>query len=121
MQWKLFTIKDEEEIKNYTKEEMLENYFRILKNISLDEEVVKMVWTKEMDDYFWNMAQDTRARKEGYQKGMEAGLKKGLKKELKKQKDIIMKMHQENLSFETISKCMDLSIDEIKEIIKNNG
>lgn len=61
------------------------------------------------------------AREEGLKEGIEEGLKEGLKKgleegERKKQKEIAIKMINENISIENISKITGLTTDEIKKL-----
>lgn len=53
----------------------------------------------------------------GIKQGLEQGLEKGLEQGLEKQKEMILRMHQENIPIETIVKISSLSVSEVEKII----
>ena len=112
--WKLFTIHCFDELKYYQKDKMLTRYFDNLVNISSNEEVRKMVWRKELDDYFWETTHYESAEKRGLEDGMKKGLEQGLEQN---KKAMIKNMFKNNLSINTIAKCAEISVDEVKSIL----
>ena len=71
-----------------------------------------------------------KARKEGLKKGLKEGLQQGIQQGLEqgleqgsllKQKEVVLNMHKENLSLETISKYSGISINEVKKIINQKN
>ena len=70
--------------------------------------------------YFPLTAEEVRKMDEEYfiKQGIEKGIKKGTEK---KQKEMILKMYQENIPIETISKISSLSISEVEEIINEKA
>ena len=60
------------------------------------------------------------ARREGLKEGKEEGIKEGIKEgKLETQKEMVIKMHENNISLELISKTSGLSEQEILNIINN--
>ena len=59
---------------------------------------------------------------EGHAEGLAEGHAEGLAEgRLEAQQDLIISMHKDNISIETISKYINLSLDEIKKIIKEKS
>ena len=104
--WKLFTIKNKQELNLFTEnEKLLKNYHKKLTILSLDKEYRdKVMWDETIEK---NLEEQ-----EAYAVGLERGKEKG-------KKETIINMYQNGISLELISKCINLSIDEVKEIINN--
>ena len=104
--WKLFTIKNKQELNLFTEnEKLLKNYHKKLTILSLDKEYRdKVMWDETIEK---NLEEQ-----EAYAVGLERGKEKG-------KKETIINMYRNGISLELISKCINLSIDEVKEIINN--
>lgn len=116
--WKLFTIHQVEELREYQNDEMLKRYFDELVKLSSNEEIKKMVWSKELDDYFWETTHVQpiieRAKEKAIKEAQEQ-VREGIEQ---KEKEIILNMHQQNFSNDIIAKCLNLSTEKIEKIIK---
>ena len=104
--WKLFTIKNKQELNLFTEnEKLLKNYHKKLTILSLDKEYRdKVMWDETIEK---NLEEQ-----EAYAVGLERGKEKG-------KKETIINMYRNGISLELISKCINLSIDEVKVIINN--
>lgn len=112
--WKLFTIKNKEELNLFTEnEKLLRNYHKKLTILSLDKEYRdKVMW----DETIEKNLEEQEAYAVGLERGKEAGIEEG---KIENQKEVIINMYQNGISLELISECANLSIDEVKEIINN--
>ena len=54
------------------------------------------------------------AKEEGLEQGLEQGIERGINQ---KQEEVIFNLYQMGLSFDMIAKAVDLSIDEVKNIL----
>ncbi len=55
---------------------------------------------------------------EKLKEGLEEGIEQGIKQ---KENEIVISMHQNNLTEETIAKYVNLTVDEVKKIIDKNS
>ena len=55
------------------------------------------------------------AKEEGIEQGLEQGIERGI---TQKQEEVIFNLYQMGLSFDMIAKAVNLSIDEVKEILE---
>ena len=127
---KLLTIKDKKELKEFTSnEKLLNDYFNKMDRLSQNEEYCKMVWDERIDEKLRNidaynggkMVGIDEGKKEGIIEGKREGIIEGKKEGIiEGKKEVIIKMYKDNLSVETISKYVDLSIEEIEKIIKSS-
>ena len=56
------------------------------------------------------------AKEEGIEQGLEQGIERGI---TQKQEEVIFKLFKKGKSFEEIANLLDLSIDEVKNILKS--
>ena len=72
-------------------------------------------WKEENDLINQSIINEVKRKtlKDGIQQGIQQGIQEN-------QKEIVLGMHEEGLSIETISKISKLSVDEINEIINSN-
>ena len=110
--WKLFTIKEKNELSSLIEsEKLLDNYHKKLTILSLDKEYRdKIMW----DETIEKKLEEMEAYALGEEKGMEEGIKEGSNE---KQNEIIINMHNNGLSLEMISNCTKLSKEEIQKVI----
>ena len=107
--WKLLTIQNEKELDLFTKnEKLLKQYQKQLKSLSQDEEYSKMI----MNEVIEENAMFEQTYGVGYRNGLEQGIEHNKEK-------MIINMYQNNISIETIAKCSNLTIEKVREIIKN--
>lgn len=99
--WKLLTIDNQEEMTAFTKnEKMLKHYQKKLHNLSTNNEYKETIMNEDIiknvdrEVYFF------------------AGKDEGIS-------EMIKNMHQKGISLEIISECANLSIEEIRNILKN--
>lgn len=96
------------------------------------EEANVQTWTQqELDayDYTFMREEDARARldkaeqqaeQKGLEKGMERGMEKGLEKgEERKEKNIILKLHSKGKSNEEIANLLDITMEEVNQVIEH--
>ena len=122
--YKLLTIKDETDLNRFVKEEkLLKNYSNKLRNLSSDDKYKEKVMDQRIEDnlarqegYFEGLDEGIlKGIEEGKEQGIQEGIEKGISKN---QKDTVVNMYQNNLSLDMISKCTNLSIQEINEILE---
>ena len=60
------------------------------------------------------------AKEEGIEQGLEQGIEQGLERGItQKQEEVIFNLYQMGLTFDMIAKAVNLSIDEVKNILKS--
>ena len=70
--WKLFTIKNKEELKNYVKEEnMLNNYCKKIERLSKDKEYCRMIWDERIEEALRNHDAYINGKNEGEDIGID--------------------------------------------------
>ena len=111
---------------------MIESKENIQKNLDSSNDLIKKEAIK-MDDYLRSkealtIALNTlkseldyttaikTAKEEGIEQGLEQGLEQGV---LQNKKEVIFKLFQKGKSFEEIADLLDLSNDEVKNILKS--
>ena len=125
----------------YTRE--IEEFNRCIEEISINKNIKiimeevssRMSENEEIKVRYYDFLEETRrlndsiisdekrkARKEGFQQGIEKGIKKGIKQGMEQgilltQKNMVLNMYNEGLDLNTISKCSNLSFEEINSII----
>ena len=101
--YKLLTIKNERDLNSITKDEkLLINYSNKLKDLSGNDKYKEKVMDQRIEDNL--------AKQEGYFEGVDDGVKQ-------KQCEIVLNMYNNKISIEMISKCTNLSQDEVLKII----
>ena len=113
--WNLLTISNEEELKLFTdNEKLLKRYQKQLFDLSHNKDFKEML----MNEIIEENALFDQTYGVGYRDGIEKGIQKGIEQN---KIEIILEMKKDNVSLELISKYVNLSINEIKEIIANNN
>ncbi len=104
---KFITLKSSKEMSDMAKEnKKFEKAYSIVQKINSDPAYKDYIWQKEKDA--WDKAsQMDQALTEGLKQGKEENTK-----------ELVLKMHQNNLDLETISKITQIPIEEIKSIIE---
>ena len=109
--YKLLTIKSKEELAILIKnEKLLKGYSKKILNLSSNEEYRREI----MDEIIERNAIGQQRYFEGKKDGFDEGLEQGI---LEKEREVVLNMYKENLDLEIISKCTNLTIEEIQEII----
>lgn len=113
--YKLLTIKNQEELDSLTeREKLLNRYKKKLVDLSLNENYVEDIMSEEMEEFIEKHTM--------YHSGLEVGLERGIEKGIQEnQKEVVLNMHQDNVDLDIISKYTKLSVEEIKQIIKENS
>ena len=119
---KLLTIKDKKELKEFTRDEkLLDDYFNKMDRLSHNEEYCKMVWDERIDEKLRNIDAYNGGKMAGIEEGRREGIDLGRKEGIEEgRREAIINMYNNNLSVEIISKCVNLTTDEVNEIIKTN-
>ena len=100
--FKLFTIDNKTELNNLVKDEkLLSNYQKKLIDLSLDKNYWEDMMSEEREEFF--------KKQDAYLNGYDAG-----------QYELILKMHDNNMPLEEISKYTELTLEEVKLIIDAN-
>ena len=108
---KLLTIKNKQELKEFTeKEALLSDYYLKMDRLSQDEEYCKMVWDERIDEKLRNIDAYNGGKLTGINEGIEMGIQKN-------RKEVIINMYNDNLPIEKIAKYTNVSVDEINEIV----
>ena len=77
---------------------------------------------RKMDEEYFIKQGIEKGIEKGIEQGIEKGLEQGLKQgSLEKQKEMVLKMYQENIPIKTIAKISSLSISEVEEIINKKA
>ena len=101
--YKLLTINNERDLNSITKDEkLLINYSNKLKDLSGNDKYKEKVMDQRIEDNL--------AKQEGYFEGVDDGVKQN-------QCEIVLNMYNNKISIEMISKCTNLSQDEVLKII----
>ena len=98
-------------LENLLTKEKRDKFIRKVIEMSKDEFILSE-WEKEKMDYLKEMARIKDAEDKGMAKGIQQGIQEN-------KKEIILNMHNDNMSIEVISKYTNLSVEEVKEIINN--
>ena len=119
--FKLFTITDSEELKEATKgDEYLERYYEEVMRLQGKGGYQDMILSDIMEE---RLAQEeinilvAQGREEGILEGKKAGILEG-KEEGKA--ETVVNMYKDNLPLKKIAKYVNIGINKVKEIIKNN-
>ena len=102
-------------LENLLTKEKRDKFIRKVIEMSKDEFILSE-WEKEKMDYLKEMARIKDAEDKGMAKGIQQGIQQGIQEN---KKEIILNMHNDNMSIEVISKYTNLSVEEVKEIINN--
>ena len=87
-----------------------------------DDELWTRYISKEEDEKMILNGIIEEERETSHAKGKEEGIKQGiLKGTLQTKKDMVINMYKDKISLEKISQYVKLPIEEIEEIIKENG
>ena len=106
--YKLLTVKNKEELKEFTnKEKLLDYYGNKLINLSSDEKYTEVI----MDE----IVEENIAKQTAYLVGKNNGVEEGSEQT---QRDNIVNFYKNNVSIDIISKSTGLTIDEVEKIIK---
>lgn len=110
--YKLLTIKNENDLDILVKDEkLLINYSNKIRNLSSNDDYKERVMDQRIEDNL--------ARQEGYFEGLQEGKEQGLQEGIKEnQKDTVINMYKNNLSLDIISKCTNLTLNEIEKILE---
>ena len=125
---KKLNLCDNIELREYLS--MIESKSNITRNLNSSNELIKKE-AKKMKDYLesnesFRIALETlkseldynsaikSAKEEGLEQGLEQGIERGINQ---KQEEVIFNLYQMGLSFDMIAKAVDLSIDEVKNIL----
>ena len=107
--WKLFTINDKKELDELVKKEKkLKNYCNKLSRLSKDKEYCQMIWDERIEENLRKVEDYLNGKNDGERIGIE-----------QTKTEMIINFYENGASLELISKASNLSIDEIKKIIKN--
>ena len=82
------------------------------------------VWSerleKKLQDYTAYHTGFDDGKDEGIQTGLAQGIKQGVQTGIEQEKvEIVLNMNKNNISLDLISKCANLSIEEVEKIIEN--
>ena len=103
------TCDDNERIKNvYEKDELMKEIMNEAKQIA---------GIEKMHLYLTDEELHKQDQEQDYEMGMADGMDKGIEK---KQQEVVLNMLEEKISLETIAKCTDLSLKEVKRIIEES-
>ena len=125
---KKLNLCDNIELREYLS--MIESKSNITRNLNSSNELIKKE-AKKMKDYLesnesFRIALETlkseldynsaikSAKEEGLEQGLEQGIERGINQ---KQEEVIFNLYQMGLSFDMIAKAVNLSIDEVKNIL----
>jgi len=101
--YKLLIVKNKKELNYLIKhEKLLNKYGNKLIDLSSDNNYVEEIMSEEIEEFV--------AMHEAYRSGL-----------LEKERETIINMHNNDCSLELISKCINLPIEQIKEIINENN
>lgn len=105
--WKLFTINKVSDIQDVSKNvKELSHYCKEIERLSKDKEYCMNVWSERLEKNLSNLS--------AYNDGKEEGIAIG---EANQKKDIVIKMHNENININTIARCVNLSKEEVEKIL----
>lgn len=108
---KLLTITDKEEMQDViNQEKLLKSYYNKLSYLSDDSEYRKGLMNENIE----RTMEFVDAYNDGLNDGWHRGMDKGIKQT---RKEMVLKMYQENIDINTISKCTNLSNEEIEKIV----
>ena len=105
----IFNENDNQLLKDLSKgDEIMEKYVKESKEASEQDEVIGM-YDKELHDERLRLAENDEYREKGFKEGHDAGLDEGIK-------ETALKMLQENIDLNIVSKCTGLSLDELQKL-----
>ena len=112
--WKLLTINNYQEMDKFIKDINMLNYYRKkLYTLSNNEGYLELI----MNDDIRRNAEIEGYYNAGVLEGIERGIERGI---TSNRNEMVMNMHKENIPIETISKCANITLDEVMEIINQN-
>ena len=119
--FKLFTITNSEELKEATKgDEYLERYYEEVMRLQGKGGYQDMILSDIMEE---RLAQEeinilvAQGREEGIREGILEGKEEGI---LEKEQETVVNMYKDNLPLKKIAEYVNIGINKVKEIIKNN-
>ena len=95
-------------------DDIMKEYIEDSKNASEQDEVIGM-YDKELNDEMLKRAEIRENREEAYNEGLESGREEG---SLESKRETALKMIQNNLSFDLITECTGLSLEELNVLKK---
>ena len=95
-------------------DDIMKEYIKDSKNASEQDEVIGM-YDKELNDEMLKRAEIRENREEAYNEGLESGREEG---SLESKRETALKMIQNNLSFDLITECTGLSLEELNVLKK---
>ena len=95
-------------------DDIMKEYIEDSKNASEQDEVIGM-YDKELNDEMLKRAEIRENREEAYNEGLESGRAEG---SLESKRETALKMIQNNLSFDLITECTGLSLEELNVLKK---
>lgn len=99
-------------------DDIMKEYIEDSKNASEQDEVIGM-YDKELNDEMLKRAEIRENREEAYNEGLESGREEGREEgALEKARETALKMIQNNLSFDLITECTGLSLEELNVLKK---
>ncbi len=120
---KFITLESSKEMSDMARvNDKFEKAYKLVQDINADPEYRDYIWQKEKDK--WDKeAELDYALSEGHEKGKAEGILEGkaegiLEGKAENTKELVLKMHQNNLDLETISKITQMPIEEINSIIE---
>jgi predicted transposase/invertase (TIGR01784 family) len=113
----IFNENDEELLNDLSEgDEIMEKYVKESKEASEKDEVIGM-YNEELHKEKLRLAEIDEFRELGHEEGLKEGLEKGMQQGTKKTKEeTAKKMLQEGLDISIISRCTDLSIEEVEKL-----
>ena len=119
--YKLLTIKSKDELNKLIKtEKLLKRYGNKLINLSSDKDYMEDIMSEEIEEFVEKHVAYRGGLNEGIKQGIEKGLEQGLEQGiLKNRKEIVLNMYKKDYELKDISEITNLSIEEIKEILKD--
>ena len=117
----IFNENDEELLNDLSEgDEIMEKYVKESKEASEKDEVIGM-YNEELHKEKLRLAEIDEFRELGHEEGLKEGLEKGMqqgleKGSLEKSIETAKKMLQEGLDISIISRCTDLSIEEVEKL-----
>ena len=99
-------------------DDIMKEYIEDSKNASEQDEVIGM-YDKELNDEMLKRAEIRENREEAYNEGLESGREEGREEgSLESKRETALKMIQNNLSFDLITECTGLSLEELNVLKK---
>ena len=103
-----------EKLKKVTNSFELKKYLLMLEELSHNRDLAKVVKEAEMLSNI--RLEDLPSFEIGYEKGIQQGMQEGIKKGIQKSVKVLLDL---GLDIQTIAKKLDISVEEIKKILKN--